>query len=458
MKRCVLTRRAFLAAMTTTASGVALGQTRVNSARVIPGKHSPNEKLNIASIGVGGQGQSDVFGCRRENIVALCDVDAKQASRAFAYFKKLPKFKDYRKMLEQVKEIDAITVTTPDHTHAPAAYMAMKMGKHVYVQKPLTHTIAETHLLMKTAHETGVATQMGNQGHSLNGVRELCEMLWSDAIGPVREVHAWTFRPKGRWAQGIPKPLPPMDVPKTLAWDLWLGTAAKRPYNSGYCPHVWRGWYDFGDGALGDMACHVLDPAFMALKLNEAPAYSVEIVKQEGRNSCTYPTSEVLKYSFPARANMPPVDLYWYDGGQVPPWPKGIPKGQQLGDGTWGGDSDGSYFVGDKGIATTGTYGMRPRLMPDERMKDYKMPPPTLPRIHPPNHYYNWFDACKGGPPACSNFDYSGPLTIMIQLGCIAMRAGTKIAWDNKTQAITNLKDGAKWLTTSYRKGWELPV
>jgi predicted dehydrogenase len=451
-----VTRRAFLATATTTAAGLALGAQSPNTAKVVPGKISPNEKLNVAAIGAGGKGRDDIFNCRKENVVALCDVDSKRAAEAFAYFDKAAKYTDYRKMLDEMKEIDAVTVTTPDHTHAPAAYMAMSLGKHVYVQKPLTHTVAEARLLTETARKMGVATQMGNQGHSGKGVRELCEMMWAGAIGQVREAHIWTNRPS--WPQGIPEPLPAMDVRANLDWDLWLGSAPERPYNDGYCPHNWRGWYDYGAGALGDMACHIMDPAFWSLKLGEATSYTIECIKADGVNTQTFPKSEVIKCSFPARGGMAPVEVYWHDGGNLPPRPEGVPDDQQIGDGEWGRRTNGSYFLGDDGVLTAGEYGGRPRLLPDERMADYTKPEPSIPRVWAQNHYRNWFEACKGGKPACSNFDYSGPFSEMVLLGTIALRTGQKIEWDNTKGAISNLPNPGGLISKQYRKGWELPV
>lgn len=456
MKNDTLTRRAFLAATTTTLASASFAQSKPNTARVVPGKISPNEKLNVAAIGAGGKGREDVFQCRKENVVALCDVDEVRAGEAFAYFDKARKFKDYRKMLETMDEIDAVTVTIPDHSHAAAAYMAMSMGKHVYVQKPLTHTVAEARLLRETAKSTGVATQMGNQGHSASAVRKLCEMVWSGAIGQVREAHVWTNRPS--WPQGIDAPLPTMDVREKFDWDLWLGGAADRPYSKGYCPHNWRGWYDFGCGALGDMACHIMDPTFWALDLANAESFSIEPVAMEGHNAHTFPNSTTIKYSFPARGDKDPVDVYWYSGGNMPPRPKGVPDDQKIGDGEWNGRTNGSYFLGDDGVITAGEYGGNPRLLPDERMAEYTMPDETIPRVRAQNHYRNWFDACKGGVAACSNFDYSGPFTEMVLLGSVAIREAHSIEWDAANGKILELPNAAELVTKQYRKGWELPV
>lgn len=460
-----LTRRAFLASATTTAvltfSGAAAGP---NTAKVVPRKLSPNEKLNVAAIGAGGKGSSDISACRKENIVALCDVDWDRAARTFEYLPKVKRYKDYRIMLEEMPEIDAVTISTPDHTHAPAAYMAMKLGKHVYVQKPLTHTVAEARLLTVTAKEMGVTTQMGNQGHSGNGVRDLCEMVWKGAIGQIREAHVWTHRPV--WAnQGLATPLPPQVAPENLDWDRWIGSAPVRPYNKGYAPHDWRAWLDFGGGSLGDMACHIMDPIYWSLKLNDASDYTVEVIQQRGRNEETFPLTATIKYSFPARGDMAPVDVYWYDGHwreegaehrtyNRPARPAGIPDDQELGDA----NKNGSYLVGDGGVITTGEYGGRSRLMPDEKMVDYKRPDPWLPRVPDEDHAQDWLNACKRGEKSCSDFSYSGPFTEMVNFGNLAVKSGKKLHWDNVKGEVTNVRRASEIVSKEYRKGWELPV
>ncbi|MBI2425056.1 MAG: Gfo/Idh/MocA family oxidoreductase [Candidatus Hydrogenedentes bacterium] len=451
MKDQHLTRRAFLAATTTTALAATF-PIRVNAAEVVPGKKSPNEKLNVAAIGAGGKGQSDIMSCSRtENIVALCDADWDRAQETFYRLKDAKQFKDYREMLEKMPEIDACTISTPDHTHAPAAYMAMKLGKHVYVQKPLTHTVMEARLLRKTAKEMGVATQMGNQGHCGDGARDLCEMVWSGAIGQVKEAHIWTNRPV--WPQGIAQPLPKMDIPATMDWDLWIGTAPMRDYNKDYCPFNWRGWWDYGCGALGDMACHIMDPAFWALNLKDAASYSVECIQQDGKNDQTAPNSSIIKYSFPARGDMAPVDVFWYDGGILPKRPEAIPADQKLGDG-----DNGSLFVGDKGFLTAGEYGGKARLMPDAVMTDYKKPAQTIKRIEKESPYIDWLQACKGGEAAASNFEYSGPFTEMVVFGNLSLRTSVKVEWDALKGEMTNAPEWKHLLTKQYRAGWELPV
>lgn len=461
MKKVDMTRRAFL--MATTTATFSLAQAQPNTARVVPRKLSPNEKLNVAAIGAGGKGLSDIMACRNENVVALCDVDWDRCQEAFYRLPDAKRYKDYRNMLEAHPEIDAVTISTPDHTHAPAAYMAMKMGKHVYVQKPLTHTVAEARLLTNVAREMDVVTQMGNQGHSGDGARELCEMIWSGAIGHVREAHVWTHRPVWK-NQGLDKPLPPMTAPENLDWDRWIGTAPWRPYNPGLAPHDWRAWQDFGGGSLGDMACHIMDPVYWALKLVEATDYTVEVIMQKGRNDQTFPIASTIKYSFPARGDMPPVDVYWYDGhwpdpatGEEiynrPKRPEGIPANQVLGDN----DKNGSFLIGDTGIITTGEYGGNSRLMPDERMRDYKKPDPIIPRVPKEDHAQNWLDAIKNGTKSVSDFSYAGPFTEMVNFGNLVVKSGKKLHWDNVKGVVKGVRNPEQLVSKEYRKGWELP-
>ena len=458
-----LSRRAFLAATTTTAAVALSSCQTTNTARVVPKKISPNEKINVAAIGSGGKGFSDIMGCHQlgENIVGLCDADWNRAGEAFYKLPDARQFKDYRDMLENMPEIDAVTISTPDHTHAPAAYLAMNMGKHVYVQKPLTHTIAEARLLTNVAKETGVVTQMGNQGNSGDGVRDLCEMLWDGAIGDVQKVYTWTNRPV--WPQGIAAPLPGEPVPETMDWDLWIGSAPTRAYNAQYAPFNWRGWWDFGCGALGDMACHIMDPAYRSLKLNEAKSFTVELIEQEGATDECAPLLSTIKYSFPARAGMPPVEVYWYDGFRVdaatgektynlPPRPEGVPADEEI-----GGGANGSLYLGSDGILTTGTYGGESRLLPAAKMADYTRPEKTLRRIEGENHYKDWVDGIKGGPKPGSSFDYSGPFTEMVNFGNLTVRTGKKLEWDAVKGQVTNDKDAATLISKEYRKGWELP-
>ncbi len=452
MDKNTLTRRAFLASAT--AGSVILSglPVRANTARVVPRKISPNEKINVAGIGVGGKGMGDIMSCRRENVVALCDPDKKRAAEAFSRLSKAKQYDDYRKMFDEIgDEIDACTISTPDHSHAPAAYLAMNLGKHVYVQKPLTHTIAEAALLTRLAAEKDLVTQMGNQGHCEDGVRDLCEMLWAGAIGDVTEVHIWTNRPI--WDQGMENPLPEEPIPAEMNWDLWIGTAPMRPYNKGYAPFNWRGWWDFGCGAIGDMACHIMDPAFWALKLYEAEDFTVQTVRQEGMTKQAPPRTSVIKYQFPQRGAMGPVAVYWYDGGEKPTYPESLPPGQKLGDG-----DNGSLFIGTDGFLTAGEYGGRSRLLPDTRMQDYKCPDPSIPRIPKGNPYQNWLDSIREGKKSASDFSYAGPLTITANMGNVALQAaGEALHFDARALRITNNEQANALLTKEYRKGWELP-
>lgn len=413
------------------------------------GYKSPNEKLNIAAIGAGGKGYSDIIGCSSENLVAMADPDEKRAARAFKQFEKTPRYPDFRVMLDKhVREIDAVTVSIPDHMHATAAMWAMARGKHVYCQKPLTRTIWEARELEKAAMKYGVATQMGNQGYSNEGARQCCEILWSGDIGQVKEVHAWTNRPLKYWPQGpdvVPKEEP---VPSTLNWDVWIGIAEMRPYSPAYAPHNWRGFPDFGCGALGDMACHILGTPNMALRLT-APT-SVECVTLEGKSQYTFPQRTVIRFDFPARENMSPVSIFWHDGMDAQPKIDGVPEGELLGDS----DINGSLFIGEKGMMTTGCYGERTRLVPAAKMQDYKMPAQLLTRS--PGHYRDWIRAAKGGEQACSNFGVASPFVQWMLLGVIAMKyPNQKLEWDARNMKITNMAEANKWLKPVIRKGWK---
>ncbi|MEK7407222.1 MAG: Gfo/Idh/MocA family oxidoreductase, partial [Acidobacteriota bacterium] len=403
------------------------------------GYKSPNEKLNVAAIGAGGKGRSDIAGCATENIVALADPDAKRAAPTFEKYPNLPKYKDFRRMFDkESRNIDAVLVSCPDHMHGIASMWAMERGKHVYCQKPLTRTVWEAQELAKAAARYGVATQMGNQGYSNEGARQCCEIVWSGDIGPVREVHAWTNRPLKYWPQGpdvAPKEAP---VPDTLDWDAWLGVAAARPYSPAYVPHNWRGFPDFGCGAIGDMACHILGTPNMALRLS-APA-SVECVEQEGKGKYTFPQRALIRFDFPARGAMPPVKLFWHDGLTAQPQIEGVPAGEMLGDK----DINGSLFIGDNGMVTTGCYGERTRLVPAAKMKEYKLPAQLLTRS--PGHYRDWIRASKGGDPSCSDFSVAGPFVQWMLLGVIAMRFEGRLEWDAQKMRFTNNREANQHL------------
>ena len=417
------------------------------------GDVSPNSKLNIAGVGIGGQGASDLSQVSSENIVALCDVDSAYAAKTFKKYPDAKRYTDFREMLDKEKNIDAVVVGTPDHTHAIVSITAIKHGKHVYCEKPLTRTVHEARAVAKAAREAKVATQMGNQGMAFEGNRLINEWLADGAIGPVHEVHVWSDRPTHRgkmplwWAQGIERPKDEPPVPATLDWDLWLGPAAWRPYNPAYAPFRWRGWWDFGSGGLGDMGIHNLAPVFSALKLG-APesvhASSTPVFKE------TVPLAAMVHYQFPARGELPPVKLHWYDGGLLPARPDEFEQDRDLD------AEDGIIFVGDKGkMFVAGWGGERPRLIPESRNKEYQRPPQTLPRSI--GHHKEWIEACKGGPPPRSNFDFAGPLTEAVLLGALCIRnGGEKLTWDNANLKITNVAEANALLHYEYRKGWSL--
>jgi predicted dehydrogenase len=422
---------------------------------------SANDKLNVAAIGVGGMGKNNIKNCEGENIVALCDVDQEYAGPVFEKYPDAKKYVDYREMLEKQKDIDAVIIATPDHTHATIALAAIKAGKHVYVQKPITHSVYEARILTEAAREHKVASQMGNQGHSGDGARLICEWIWSGAIGSIREIHAWTNRPV--WPQGIeverPQDTPP--VPATLDWDRWIGPAPMRPYNPIYLPNKWRAWWDFGTGSLGDLGCHILDPAFWALKLKYPVSvegcistYWEGFWKQTEPKNETYPRSTIVRYKFPEREGLPELKLTWYDGGLTPPRPEELEDGRQMGD-----EDGGLLFMGDKGVLMCGCYGRGPRLIPETKMKEFKHPEPTIERIPggSEGHERNWLQACKGGAPACSNFDYSGPLSEMVLMGNLAVRfPNQKLLWDGEKMEVTNNKDANGYVRRNYREGWSL--
>ncbi len=408
---------------------------------------SPNEKLNLALVGVGGRGRAHLkdameFG----NVVALCDIDEQNLAAAAKHEAKAKKYVDFRSMLEQ-KDIDAVVIATPDHTHAVIAMAAMRLGKHVYLEKPLAHNIWETRMLTEAARSHKVATQMGNQGHSGEGYRLLCEWIQAGAIGNVREVHCFTDRPT--WPQGIHHPKDSRDCPQHVHWSLWLGPAPERAYHPAYHPFGWRAWWDYGTGALGDMACHIMDGAVWALKLG-APQ-RVSVAEASAYNADSFPASSVLVFDFPAREAMPPVRLFWHDGKRMPPRPLELEPDRRMGDG-----DNGSLFIGDKGTMMTGAYGDGTRIIPEEKMKAFlpKAPSKTIPRVR--SHFGDWVSACKGGTPAGANFDYSGPFTEMVLLGNLALRMNRSIEWDSAKLRVTNIPEANQYVNREYRKGWAL--
>lgn len=448
-----ISRRGFV---TTSATALA-GLTIVPSHAVTGLGHiAPSDKLNVAGIGIGGKGRSDIDAvAKTENIVALCDVDWNGAvEKVFNAYPPAKRYKDFRIMLDTQKDIDAVIVATPDHTHAVITLEAMKRGKHVYTEKPLTHSVQEARILTQAARKYKVATQMGNSGQASDDPRRLREMIWDGAIGPVREVHSWVDRPNNGfygtyWPQGVDRPKDTPPVPPTLDWDLFLGPSPVRPYHPDYHPFKWRGWWDFGNGALGDMGCHLFDPIFRALKLKypvSVQAVSTFVNKE------TYPLGSMVLFEFPAREGMPPVTLKWYDGGLRPYVIPELEEGMSMM------KSDrATLYVGDKGKILENT------ILPGSLRESYKKPEPYIPSS--PGHYMEWILACKGGEPAGSNFEWAGPLTETVLMGNIALRlelreklSGQPLIYNAEKGIFTNLPEANKFFEISYREGWNLNI
>jgi predicted dehydrogenase len=406
--------------------------------------YAANEKLNTALIGVGGQGSSSHGAALGENLVAMCDADQ---GRMADLAKRVPQAKtytDWRKMLDAHKNINAVFIATPDHTHFPAAYAAINRGMSTYVEKPMTHSIWEARTLAAAARKAKVATQMGNQGHSSEGWRVLCEYVWAGLLGDVTLVECSTDRPI--WPQGLERPNRTDPIPPSMNWEAWIGAAPMRPFVNGtYHPFVWRGWLDFGCGALGDMGCHIMDGAFWALKLGEAKTCTVE-AEVDAPYKETFPRWTVITYKFPARGKMPPVTLKWYDGGKREPRPPQLEEKRNLaGDGH-------SIFHGSKNVMVADCYGGSVRIIPESKQRETPRPPRTLPRAG--DHRGDFLAACKGGPPASSNFDYAGPFTEMVLLGVLALRLRQPINWDFATMKAAGLPAADAIIHRQYRPGW----
>lgn len=488
------TRRNFLKKSAVAAAGLYIFPSNVISGL---GHKAPSDKLNIIGVGIGGKGHPNLVGMNTENIIGLCDVDWAYAKGCFDEFPKAKRYKDWRKMFDELgKEADGVMIATPDHTHAIIAATAITMGKHVYCQKPLTHSIYESRLLTRLAAKYKVATQMGNQGNSGDGARQVCEWIWNGEIGEIREVHAWTDRPI--WPQGLQRPKEVVKVPSTLDWDNFIGPAPFRPYNPVYTPWNWRGWWDFGTGAFGDMACHVLDPIYQALKLGYP-------TKVQGSSSLinieSPPQSEQVEFTFPARDNMPKVAMpevkvYWYDGGLFPHRPDLLPDGTDLMRDGLGG----CLFIGSKDTLLTDCGGFNPRLLSGR----FPNVPQTLRRVPGATGYFDgfheqdWVRACKepveNRVETSSNFAYAGPFNEMVLLGVLAIRLQSLnkvLKWDGPDMKFTNIganeelrvvskdrfwvKDGhpnfdreyvtlnaqssvTEYIKHAYRDGWSLPA
>ncbi|MDB5319686.1 MAG: oxidoreductase domain protein [Phycisphaerales bacterium] len=451
-RRRLISRRSFLAA---SAALAVTPRLRAQNALL---KISPNEKVNVAVVGAGGRGFEDLRGLEGTptNIVALCDCDLPHAAESFKKYPKARQYADWRKMLEAEKGIDAVVVSTPDHHHAIVSIAAMKLGKHVYCEKPLGRSIHEVRQMAAIATQSGVATQMGTQGHAFEGSRRAVEMIRAGAIGDVKELHVWTDRPANWWPAGTTRPHDTPPIPDGLDWDLWLGPVQERPYHPAYVPFKWRGYWDFGTGSIGDMGVHNLDTAYWALDLGlptsaqvieSTPALDDPAMKETEPKSC------IMEFQFPARAEKPPVKMTWYAGGKLPP--RDLFQGETLitRDG-------GSLAIGTKGTLFTRTWhgGENDRnmflLLPKKQYADFKGPEQTIPRTK--SHYHEWIDACRGQSKTLSNFPYAARLTEALLIGNLALRTGKPIEWDAAKMEAANCPEAAPMIKPEFRKGWSL--
>jgi predicted dehydrogenase len=424
-----------------------------------PENKAPSDKIRLAGIGVGGQGGGDLNEfARKENaalcdIVALCDVDERSASGSFKKFPNAKRFTDFRKMFDEMdKDIDAVLVATPDHTHAVACMAAIARGKHLYCEKPLAHSVYEARMVTEAARKAKVVTQLGNQGHSDERIRQLVEWVRDGAIGQVKEVHAGTDAFKDVYCQtrNLPKMAEKPDVPKELNWDLWLGPVAERAYHPMYLPFNWRGWTAFGTGAIGDWFCHVVDPSFWALDLGAPKSIQAEVDGYDPKKDAEcYPAGVKVTYEFAAKDKRGPVTLYWYDGNKQIPHPDCLEKDRKV-------PGTGAVLIGEKGGIQHGSHGAGgARIIPDQQMKDYKQPAPSIPRAK--GHHQEWLLAIGQKRQADSNFDYGGPLTELGLLGMIAIRmAGQKLEWDAEKMQFPNCAEANQYVAPKFREGWKL--
>ncbi len=419
-----------------TGAGAAVLSSGVWSGLAAQESKSPNEKLNVACIGTANRAEASVNAMQGENVVALCDVDKRYLDAAAQKFPNARLYRDYREMLEkEAGKLDAVTVATADHHHAPAAIRAIRAGLHVYCEKPLTHTVFESRLLAEEAKKRGLATQMGTQIHAENNYRRVVEIIQAGAIGEVKEVHVWV----GKGWGGGDLPTETQEAPAYLDWNLWLGPAESRPYAEGrYHPAQWRRWWAFGTGTLGDMACHYMDLPYWALKLRHPTSCEAEGPDVHPE---TCPLGLVVRYEYPEREGLPPLKLTWYDGDRIP---KEV-AGQRV-------PGSGVMFVGSEGkmFADYTTY----RLFPTDKYASYQPPAQTIPPSI--GHHAEWIKACKDGSPTTCNFDYSGALTEAVLLGTVAYRTGKKLQWDAKTLKATNCPEADALINKVYRAGWEV--
>ncbi len=418
-----------------------------------------NDMLDVAVIGVGGRGTSNIgelLATGAVNIVALGDCDERQAAESFAKLPNAKRYSDWRKLLDAEKTIDAVLVSTPDHNHAIISIAAMRLGKHVYSEKPLAHSIWEVREMARVAAETKLATQMGTQGHAYEGTRRAVEVLRAGLIGEVKELHVWTDRPAGWWPQGVLRPTESQPVPPGLDWEVWLGPAAQRPYNEAYVPFKWRGFWDFGTGAIGDMGIHNLDTAYWGLELGIPTEVTVKDCSPQlnaPETKETAPLWSIIELKFPAQNGKPPVTMMWYDGGKLPP--EELFQGEKL-----IGRDGGSLVIGSKGTLFTRTWHGGENeadmflLLPRKQFEGVQMPTPSLSR--PKSHHFEWVDACRGRGKTMSDFGYASRLSESLLLGDVALRTGKPIQWDSSAMRATNAPEADPFIKPTFRQGWSL--
>lgn len=448
MKKMFLSRRKFMRATAT-----AVGALAIVPRHVVAGSRqiSPNEKVNIAAIGIGGIGKEDLEAVRGENIVALCDVDQQYAGPVFEKYPQAKRYRDFRVMLDEMSDqIDAVMVATPDHTHAVATMAAIKRGKHVYCEKPLAHSVYECRQLAKAAKDHNIVSQLGNQGHSFESIRNFCEWIWDGAIGKVHTIHSGSHAICSG-IDDLPQLQQKHEVPQTLDWNLWLGPAQFRPYHPCYLPGRWRGWTPFGEGTVGDWTCHVLDGVFWALDLGSPKSIQAQVKDYDPKTQGdVFPKGDVITYEFPANAKRGPITMHWHSGTEPIPRPAELEPGQQLVDRT------GAVVLGDKGGIMYGGHGCRAvQLIPEAKNDAYKRPPKTIPRAK--EHHQDWLEAIRTGRKAGSDFSYGGPLSEIAMLGVIALKLpGTKLEWDTEKMQFTNCSEANQHVNPPYREGWTL--
>ena len=443
------TRRTFLK------SAAAAGSILVVPGHILGanGQTPPSERINIAGIGVGGMGAGDIGAVAGgNNIVALCDVDFDRAADTLKKFPNARQFRDFRRMFDAMeKGIDAVVVATPDHTHAVASMAAIRRRKHVYCEKPLAHSVHEVRALMKAAQEHNVVTQLGNQGHSFDSIRDFCEWIWAGAIGKVHTIHCGCEAVNSA-VRALPKLAEKHPVPSTLEWDLWLGPAADRPYHPAYLPGSWRGWVPFGNGTVGDWVCHVVDPVFWALDLGAPTSVQAQVRDWDPRSQAdAFPAGEKIVFEFPARGDRGAITMTWYSGTERIPRPAELDADEK-------GIGTGAVVVGDKGTIVYGSHGAGGvRLIPHARMDAFQKPPRKLPRGL--EHHRDWLDAIRSGRKAGSDFSYGGPLTEIAMLGVIAIKhPGQKLEWDAPATRFRNSDSANALIEPAYRKGWTLAL